>query len=618
MAYFSSSSMGMGRGGGGRGGGDRMGGLGSDLQAVDWSKVNAPPVVWPKHSLPSKTKDRHPDDIEEWRKKVTITIASGKEDCPPPILSFNECRDIVPDYITDSFLRQKFTEPTPIQSQAWSVGLINRDIVGIAKTGSGKTLAFLIPGIVHILAQPKQARGDGPFMLVLAPTRELAKQIDDECIKVTEGTAIKTVCAYGGTVKYDQKRKFQDGVQIAICCPGRLIDLLSERATNLHRVSYLVMDEADRMLDMGFEPQIRMICQQCRPERQTMMFSATWPREVQSLAESYQKRYIRMHVGSMELTANADVKQIVFVVQDFQKMDRLMEIIAKGPYKKVLVFTATKRDCEHMCDRLRRERVFALSIHGDKTQQQRDQSLEQFRQARAGCLIATDVAQRGLDIKDLDAVVNFDFPNGMEDYVHRVGRTGRAGATGDAISFINEKHSRLVPELIAMMRKGNHAVSEELEMLGRSGGGGRSFTRYGPAPPSMMRPPMFAQQQQQAYAYPPPPQRYEERAAMPPQKRERSPAALRRASPPPRDRSPPRRRSPPPRDRRDDRSPPRRDRSPPRKERRERSPSRRRRDPSRRRASPSHSPPRYGRNEERSPPRRRSDSPVRRRRRSSS
>ena len=311
----------------------------------------------------------------------------------------------------------------------------------------------------------------------------------------------------------------------------------------------------------------------------------------------------------MELTANADVKQIVFVVQDYQKMDRLMEIISKGPYKKVLVFTATKRDCENMCDRLRRERVFALSIHGDKSQQQRDQALEQFRQARAGCLIATDVAQRGLDIRDLNAVVNYDMPTGMEDYVHRVGRTGRAGATGDAISFINEKHSRLVPELISMMRVSKCEVSEELEALGRMGGGGRSFTRYG-APPSMMRPPMMA---------PPvfatsPPQRCD---AAPPTKRERSPPAARRNSPPPRDRSPPRRRSPPPRDR----SPPRRDRSPPRKERRERSPSRRKaRSPSRRRRSPSRSPPRRSDKDDRSPPRRRdrSDSPPRRRRRSSS
>eukprot|EP00760_Papus_ankaliazontas_P000968 PhM_4_TR10336/c2_g2_i1/m.75959/K12823/DDX5, DBP2; ATP-dependent RNA helicase DDX5/DBP2 len=553
MAYWTGSGGGGGGGGfGGRGGpprGDRMANLGDGLQNVDWTKIDAPPVVWPKVRLADATLDRSEAEVEEWRNTHGITTT---QDTPKPLLTFKECP--FPSYVLDSFDRQGFKEPTAIQCQAWGVAMLNRDIVGIAKTGSGKTLAFLCPGIVHILAQDRLRRGDGPIMLVLAPTRELAKQIDDEVLKVTKGTEISTVCAYGGTSKFPQRAALRDGVHIAIGCPGRVIDLLSEGATNLHRVSYLVLDEADRMLDMGFEPQIRMICSQLRPERQTLMFSATWPREVQSLAQSYQKDFVRINVGSLDLQANKDVRQIIRVVPDFQKYDALMTILTEKEFRKCLIFVATKQMADDLCDRLRAKRYFSMAIHGDRTQQARDGALAQFRDARQAILVATDVAQRGLDIRNLDTVVNYDFPMMMEDYIHRVGRTGRAGAQGDAYSFVNEKQGRLVPELIDVLKRADAEIPPELHGLRGMGGGGPrrwgapsggrggGFMMRGPPP----RAPMSSM--------PPPPPSYDRYASAVPMKRERSPDR-RRDSPPRRRDSPPRRRDSPPR-RRD--SPPRR------------------------------------------------------------
>jgi ATP-dependent RNA helicase DDX5/DBP2 len=495
-----------------------MSGLGADLTTIDWSKVGAPKAVWPQNVLTRATTDRPKEEIDDWRKKANITIMS--KDCPPPVLTYDEC-SFLPDFMHASFKRQGFTAPTAIQAQAWAVALLNRDVVGVAKTGSGKTLAFLAPGIVHILSQPKLERYDGPMMLVLAPTRELAKQIEDECAKVTDGTQIRTVCAYGGTNKFPQKRAFQDGVHIAIGCPGRLIDLLNERATNLYRVSYLVMDEADRMLDMGFKPQISMICSQCRPERQTLMFSATWPREVQELASSYQRNYVRLHVGSLELSANADVRQIIMVVPDYQKVNAMMDIIAKGQYKKILIFAGTKRDTEYLGDGLRAQGLCAFAIHGDRTQQQRDTSLHQFRESKQAILVATDVAQRGLDIPDLDVVINYDFPLVMEDYVHRIGRTGRAGAKGDAVSFINEKHGRIAGELISILEKAGNTVTQELRALAWKSGY-RTFSSRGPPPRMMGAPSMMAPPPPPPAAYAVPAPRYgEERLQV--GKRERSP-----------------------------------------------------------------------------------------------
>lgn len=280
------------------------------------------------------------------------------------------------------------------------MALKGRDVIGLAETGSGKTLSFLGPAIVHINAQPYLQRGDGPIVLVLAPTRELALQIQQECNRFGRSSRIKNTCLYGGVSKSSQIRDLDQGVEICIATPGRLIDLLDMRKTNLKRVTYLVLDEADRMLDMGFEPQIRKIISQIRPDRQTLMWSATWPKEVQGLARDFLNDPITVKVGGKELSANTRIRQIVEMVSENDKFHKLMQFLEKQMVSggKVLVFCATKSKADELTRQLRTDGWPALAIHGDKSQQERDWVMNEFRTGKAPIMIATDVAARGLGI----------------------------------------------------------------------------------------------------------------------------------------------------------------------------------------------------------------------------
>lgn len=412
---------GFGRGGGGGGYGgyrsnDRMGGLGANLRSINWDDVQKVATQW---NFYKPQQQRSEEEIAQWMRENNITIYG--ERVPQPMLQFSDL--VAPDAIHQSFMDAGFTAPTPIQSVAWPILLNSRDIVGVAKTGSGKTMAFMIPAALHIMAQPPLNPGDGPIVLVLAPTRELAVQIETETRKsLMRVPSILSTCIYGGSPKGPQVRALRAGVHICIATPGRLIDVLEMQCTNLLRVTYLVLDEADRMLDMGFEDQIRKICSQIRTDRQTLMFSATWPREIRNLAASFQRDFIRVHIGSEELVANNDVQQHILVVQPYEKEQKLEEIItAVGP-KRVLIFVKTKRQADSLQLRLRNVvRQPVLAIHGDKEQSSRDYVLDRFRNDDRAILVATDVAARGLDIKDLDVVVNFDLPTNIEDYVHRIG-----------------------------------------------------------------------------------------------------------------------------------------------------------------------------------------------------
>jgi ATP-dependent RNA helicase DDX5/DBP2 len=261
-----------------------------------------------------------------------------------------------------------FDAPTPIQCQAWPMALSGRDLTAVAETGSGKTISFALPAMVHINAQPLLERGDGPIVLILAPTRELAVQIQQECTKFGKSSRIRNTAIYGGAPKGPQVRDLSQGVEICVATPGRLIDMLESGRTNLKRVTYLVMDEADRMLDMGFEPQIRKIVSQIRPDRQTLLFSATWPKEVQRLAQDFQHDFIQVNVGSLELTANHNVKQIIDVVSEYDKRDKLLKHLEQisSENAKVLIFVGTKRVADELTKYLRTDGWPALAIHGDK------------------------------------------------------------------------------------------------------------------------------------------------------------------------------------------------------------------------------------------------------------
>jgi ATP-dependent RNA helicase DDX5/DBP2 len=437
--------------------------LGATLQAVDWNQHALPEKTQVSGSYYEEAQGRSDEEVEYWRQEKQIGIR-GRE-IPKPLFTFEEAG--FPRYMLDSFKRNGWVAPTDIQAQSWPVAMQGRDLVGIAKTGSGKTLSFGIPGLLHIAAQPPLQRGDGPIMLVLAPTRELAIQIEGEIRKVCPRN-VNSVCCYGGQPKRDQMHALRRGAAMVIATPGRLIDFLESQVTNLRRVSYLVMDEADRMLDMGFEPDVRKIVSQIRPDRQTLLWSATWPKAVQGLARDFQNDIIHIQVGSDELTANADITQDIIVVSGYhQKLEKLYEKLTELEQvgiTKMLIFCGTKKATEELCQQLYSSRYRAFAIHGDKEQPARERCLSELRRNNKCILVATDVAQRGLDVPNLPAVVNFDMPEQLEDYVHRIGRTGRAGKKGLAISFFTPAkdcgHAR---GLVNLMRKAGQVVPPALE-----------------------------------------------------------------------------------------------------------------------------------------------------------
>lgn len=372
---------------------------------------------------------RSPADVDSFRKINQITIQG--RDVPVPVTTFDEAG--FPGYVMNEVKAQGFEKPTPIQSQGWPMALSGRDVVGIAETGSGKTLTYCLPAIVHINAQPLLAPGDGPIVLILAPTRELAVQIQQEISKFGRSSRIRNTCVYGGVPKGQQIRDLSRGVEVCIATPGRLIDMLESGKTNLRRVTYLVLDEADRMLDMGFEPQIRKIIGQIRPDRQTCMWSATWPKEVRQLASDYQNDFIQVNIGSMDLSANHRITQIVEVVSDFEKRDRMskhLERIMDDKSNKVLIFTGTKRVADEITRFLRqdgwpalcknpRRTLFVLNtdrrlaIHGDKQQNERDWVLNEFKTGKSPIMVATDVASRGIGMISLPPLPSFPVPTAV-------------------------------------------------------------------------------------------------------------------------------------------------------------------------------------------------------------
>ncbi|XP_026289769.1 uncharacterized protein LOC113214569 isoform X2 [Frankliniella occidentalis] len=416
---------------------------------------------------------RSDDDVRDYRLSREITV-KGKN-VPNPNQDFEEGN--FPDFVVQEIRKQGFSEPTPIQAQGWPIALSGRDLVGIAQTGSGKTLAYMLPAAVHISHQPQLSRGDGPIALVLAPTRELAQQIQSVARDFGSSSLIRNTCVFGGAPKGPQARDLERGVEIVIATPGRLIDFLERGTTNLRRCTYLVLDEADRMLDMGFEPQIRKIIEQIRPDRQVLMWSATWPKEVQALAEDFLTDYIQVNIGSLDLAANHNIRQIIDVCQEHEKEEKLSKLLREINGGKAIVFVETKKKVDDVTKLIQREGWQAISIHGDKSQPERDHVLAEFRSGKSNILVATDVAARGLDVEDVKFVINFDYPNTAEDYIHRIGRTGRCLQSGTAYAFFTPNNQRQAKELIQVLQEANQTVCpalSELANLARSQYGGRN------------------------------------------------------------------------------------------------------------------------------------------------
>ncbi|KAH0641060.1 hypothetical protein KY290_038331 [Solanum tuberosum] len=407
------------------------------------------------------------EQIEEIRLRlnVDVNVSPGSCPAPSPIESFPDmCLDAS---IMKDIEKHGYTAPTSIQAQAMPVALSGRDLLGCAETGSGKTAAFSIPMIQHCLAQQPLQRGDGPLALVLAPTRELAQQIEKEVTAFSMSLdSFKTAIVVGGTNISEQRSELRAGVHIVVATPGRLIDHLQQGNTSLSRIAFVVLDEADRMLDMGFEPQIREVMRNLPVKHQTLLFSATMPAEIEALAQDYLTNPVRIKVGKVS-SPTANVSQTLEKVPENDKIDRLLDLLVEEaaqaeksghPFPLTIVFVERKTKCDEVAEALTQQGLLATALHGGRSQNEREAALRDFRHGPINILVATDVASRGLDVTGVAHVINLDLPKTMEDYVHRIGRTGRAGSTGRATSFYTDRDMYLVAQIrraIADIGSGN-------------------------------------------------------------------------------------------------------------------------------------------------------------------
>jgi len=332
---------------------------------------------------------------------------------------------------------QGLTEPTPIQNEAIPVALDGSDVIAVAQTGTGKTLAFTLPALTR-LANGKRGR---TRMLVLTPTRELAQQVEKVIAPLGKPLGLRSVCVFGGVGMEPQTRALRRGTEIIIATPGRLLDHISRGNVRFDALSILVLDEADRMLDMGFLPDIRRIIGRLPEERQTLLFSATIPSEIKRLAATLQHDPQHIEVGVVSKPVET-VQQALYTVDSNEKTKLLSTILKKSEVKSAIVFIRTKHRTDRVAKMLKKKGINAQAIHGGRTQSQRDKALDSFRQGKSQVLVATDVAARGIDIQGVTHVVNYDIPRSFDDYLHRIGRTGRANETGDAITFVSPQEHK--------------------------------------------------------------------------------------------------------------------------------------------------------------------------------
>ncbi|CAD5119735.1 DgyrCDS8331 [Dimorphilus gyrociliatus] len=447
---------------------DAMAGLRNkkkELVMVDHSKIYYRPFRKDFYVEVPELQRMTSEEVEQYRQQLEGIKIRGKH-CPKPIKNWAQAG--VSKRVMESLKKNSFDKPTPIQSQAIPAVMSGRDLIGIAKTGSGKTLAFIIPMFRHILDQEPLDDEDGPIAIVLTPTRELAMQIVKECKKFTKNLNLRAVAVYGGTGISEQIAELKKKCEIVVCTPGRMIDMLAAnggRVTNLRRITYVVLDEADRMFDMGFEPQVMRIIDNVRPDRQTVMFSATFPRQMEALARRILNKPLEIQVGGRSVVC-AEVTQHVLVLEEDTKFLKLLELL--GIYQEegsVLVFVDKQENADDLMKVLLKHSYPCMSLHGGIDQYDRDSIIVDFKNGSIRLLVATSVAARGLDVKQLNLVVNYDAPNHYEDYVHRCGRTGRAGNKGFAYTFITRDQARHAGDIIKALELSSSKVPDDLREL---------------------------------------------------------------------------------------------------------------------------------------------------------
>lgn len=347
-----------------------------------------------------------------------------------------------------------YTEPTPIQAAAIPVVIQGGDVIGIAQTGTGKTAAFTLPILTRLTSNPvPQGQRRRTRVLVLAPTRELVAQIEENVLAYARHLPLKIAKIYGGVGEKPQKDALRAGSDIVIACPGRLLDLMEQRCADFSQLEYLVLDEADRMLDMGFLPDIRRVINQLPKKRQTLMFSATLSKEIETLTHEFQRAPKIVQIGKRANPAET-VTQLVYEVHKHLKMPLLSHLLKDEKMQMVLVFSRTKHGADKIAKKLESTGVKCATLHANRSQNQRLRALDDFKTGTVRVLVATDIAARGIDVDGISHVVNFDFPHIVEDYVHRIGRTGRAQAIGDAISFVSPDELPDVRKLERFINRG--------------------------------------------------------------------------------------------------------------------------------------------------------------------
>ncbi|XP_042587442.1 putative ATP-dependent RNA helicase an3 isoform X4 [Cyprinus carpio] len=462
--------------GGGNGGNSRW--VEEFRDEEDWSKPLSPNERL-EHELFSGS-----NTGINFEKYDDIPVEATGTNSPGHIESFHDVD--MGEIIMSNISLTRYTRPTPVQKYAIPIIKAKRDLMACAQTGSGKTAAFLLPVLSQIYTDgPGEAlqatkastqengkygrRKQYPISLVLAPTRELALQIYDEARKFSYRSRVRPCVVYGGADIGQQIRDLERGCHLLVATPGRLVDMMERGKIGLDYCKYLVLDEADRMLDMGFEPQIRRIVEQDtmppKGARQTMMFSATFPKEIQILARDFLEEYIFLAVGRVGSTSENITQKVVWVEENDKRSFLLDLLNATGKDSLTLVFVETKKGADALEDFLYREGYACTSIHGDRSQRDREEALHQFRSGRCPIMVATAVAARGLDISNVKHVINFDLPSDIEEYVHRIGRTGRVGNLGLATSFYNDKNSNLTKDLLDILVEAKQEVPSWLENL---------------------------------------------------------------------------------------------------------------------------------------------------------
>ncbi|KAI3975945.1 hypothetical protein MKX01_016628 [Papaver californicum] len=430
-----------------------------------------------RHWSDKKLEEMTERDWRIFREDFNISYKGSK--IPRPMRNWRESK--LSTELLKAVEKVGYKTPSPIQMAAIPLGLQQRDVIGIAETGSGKTAAFVLPMLTYISRLPpisEENEAEGPYAVVMAPTRELAQQIEDETVKFAHYLGIKVVSIVGGQSIEEQGFKIRQGCEVVIATPGRLIDCLERRYAVLNQCNYVVLDEADRMIDMGFEPQVMgvldaMPSSNLKPEnedeeldakriyRTTYMFSATMPPAVERLARKYLRNPVVVTIGTAG-KATELITQNVIMIKESEKMPRLQKLLNDLDDKTAIVFINTKKSADFLSKNLDKSGYRVTALHGGKSQEQREISLEGFRNKRFNVLVATDVAGRGIDIPDVAHVINYDMPGNIEMYTHRIGRTGRAGKTGVATTFLTLHDTDVFYDLKQMLTQSNSPVPPEL------------------------------------------------------------------------------------------------------------------------------------------------------------